>query len=144
MANAIDETVARELTLLQLELKKRQWLAAQRWSQRMKTCLSSLGIGFTEWLVLDATWSLVDQTRDAVSQNEVGRVLELDTLAIWHVMAVLEHQGLVSRGCSMSGKAWRVFVTRKGGDLLRALAPSVSAVADERSGELDHRRHAGE
>ena len=125
MANAIDETLVRELTELQLELKKRQWLAALRWRERMKTYLSSMGISFTEWLVLDATWSLVDRTGDAVSQNEVGRALELDAMSIWHAMAVLEHRGLVHRGCSMSGKSWRVFVTRRGADLLRAVKPAL-------------------
>jgi DNA-binding MarR family transcriptional regulator len=91
----------------------------------MKTYLSSIGISFTEWLVLDATWALVDRTGDAVSENEVGRALELDAMTIWHAMAVLEHGGLVHRGCSMSGKSWRVFVTRKGADLLRAVKPAL-------------------
>jgi len=45
MANAIDTAMARELAELQLELKKRQWLSALRWRQRMNTWLSSSGIG---------------------------------------------------------------------------------------------------
>ncbi len=125
MGNAIDQTLAREFTELQLELKKRQWLAAQRWHRRMKASLSSLGIGFTEWLVLDATWTLVNRSGDAVSQQDVCRDLELDPMTIWHAMAVLDHRGLVCRGCSMSGKAWRVFVTRKGADVLRAVKPGL-------------------
>jgi len=122
---AVDAAMARTVADLQLELKKRQWLAALRWRQRMKTCLAPSGLTFTEWLVLDATWSLVDRTGDAISQSDVAADLEIDAMTIWHAMAVLDHRGLVSRGCSMSGKAWRVFVTRAGVDLLRAVKPSL-------------------
>lgn len=123
MPGAIDTGLPREIAELQLELKKRQWLAALRWRRRMKTCLASSGITFTEWLVLDATWSLVSRTGDAVSQNDVALDIEVDAMTIWHAMAVLDHRGFVSRGCSMSGKAWRVFVTDEGLNLLRALKP---------------------
>jgi len=125
----MDMGMAREITELQLELKKRQWLAALRWRRRMKTCLASSGITFTEWLVLDATWSLVSRSGDAVSQNDVARDIEVDAMTIWHAMGVLDHRGLVSRGCSMSGKAWRVFVTNEGLNLLRALKPGLGEVS---------------
>jgi DNA-binding MarR family transcriptional regulator len=129
MTNAVDAGIARELAELQLELKKRQWLSAVRWRQRVRACLAPSGIGFTEWLVLDSTWSIMHRTSDAVSQNELGQALELDGLTVWHAMAVLEHRGLVSRGCSLSGKTWRVFVTRKGADLLRAVQPEVEGAS---------------
>src|SRR6187431_2167654 len=123
---AVDAAMARTVADLQLELKKRQWLAALRWRQRMKTCLAPSGLTFTEWLVLDATWSLVDRTGDAVSQSDVATDLELDSMTLWHAMAVLDHRGFVSRGRSMSGKAWRVFVTVTGVELLRAVKPSLA------------------
>lgn len=129
MANAVNVGMASELAELQLELKKHQWLAAVRWRQRVNACLVPLGVSFIEWLVLDATWSLVHRTGDAVSQNELGKDLELDSLTVWHAMAGLEHRGLVSRGCSMSGKTWRVFVTRQGADLLRAIQPGVEGAS---------------
>jgi DNA-binding MarR family transcriptional regulator len=125
MVNAVDTETLQELALLQLELKKRQLFSALRWRQRVETCLAASGIGFNEWLLLDAIWERMDRTGDAVSENELARDLELDSMTIWHAMAVLDHQGLVSRGCSMSGKAWRVFVTGKGADLLRALEPAL-------------------
>jgi len=125
MANAIDAELSRELAELQLELKKRQWLSALRWRERMQICLASSGITFTQWLILDAVWSLVDRTGDAVSQNALAKAVELDPMAIWHGLAVLDHGGLVSRGRSLSGKVWRVFVTSKGADLLRALQPAI-------------------
>ncbi len=121
--------MAGEFAAQQVELKTRQWLAALRWRRRMKACLAATGISFTEWLVLDATWSLVHRTGDAVSQNEVARDLELDAMTIWHAMAVLDHRGFVSRGCSMSGKAWRVFVTSKGADFLRAVKPGLEGAS---------------
>jgi len=117
--------MAGEVAELQLELKKRQWLSAVRWRQRVNACLAPFGLSFSDWLVLDATWSLMHRTGDAVSQNELGKALELDGLTVWHAMAILEHRGLVNRGCSMSGKTWRVFVTRQGADLLRAIQPGV-------------------
>jgi DNA-binding MarR family transcriptional regulator len=129
MANAVNQAMARELAELQLELKKRQWWAAVRWRERMRAYLSTSGLTFTEWLVLDTTWSLVNRTGDAVSQNELARDLELDALTIWHAMAVLDHRGLVSRGCSISGKAWRVFVTSKGADLLRTIKPGLEGAS---------------
>ncbi len=125
MAGAIAGVMARELAGLQLELKKRQWLAALRWRRRMEVCLASPGLTFTEWLVLDATRCLVSRNGDAVNPNDVASELELDAMTIWHAMAVLDHRGLVSRGCSMSGKAWRVFVTGEGVDLLHALKPGL-------------------
>jgi len=125
MVNAVDTEMLRELAELQLELKKRQLFSALRWRQRVETCLTGSGIGFDEWLLLDAIWSRLERTGDAVSEVEVARDLELDALTVWHSMAVLYHRGLVSRGCSMSGKAWRVFVTGKGADLLRVLEPAL-------------------
>lgn len=122
---AVDAAMVRAVADLQLELKKRQWLAALRWRQRVKACLAPSGLTFTEWLVLDATAALVDRTGAAVSQNDVGASLELDAMALWHAMAVLDHAGLVSRGGSMSGKAWRVLVTRAGADLLCSVKPSL-------------------
>jgi DNA-binding MarR family transcriptional regulator len=129
MAEAIERAMARELAELQLELKKRQWLAALRWRRHMKACLASSGITFTEWLVLDATWSLGSRTGSAVSPNEVAVDLEIDALTLWHAMAVLDQRGLVSRGPSMSGKSWHVSVTREGVDLLHALKPSIEMLS---------------
>ncbi|HYQ31273.1 MAG TPA: hypothetical protein VER04_28765, partial [Polyangiaceae bacterium] len=81
---AVDAAMVRAVADLQLELKKRRWLAALRWRQRVKACLAPSGLTFTEWLVLDATAALVDRTGDAVSQNDVGASLELDAMALWH------------------------------------------------------------
>ena len=129
MTNACDQAMAGEIAELQLELKRRQWQAALRWRERMQTYLASTGITFTEWLVLDATWSLVNRTGDAVSQTEIARDLELDAMTLWHALAVLDHRGLISRGCSMSGKTWRAFVTKAGADLLRAVKPGLERVS---------------
>lgn len=129
MANAIELGMAREVAQLQLELKKRQWLSAVRWRQRVKACLASSGLSFSEWLVLDAAWSLMQRTGEAVSQSVVGKELDLDDLAVWHALAVLDHRGLVSRSRSISGKAWRVFVTGTGEALLRAVQPGLEGAS---------------
>jgi len=129
MVGAIQRAMARELAELQLELKKRQWLAALRWNRRMKTCLASSGVTFTEWLVLDATRSLVDQSGDAVTQNDVARELDLDAMTIWHAMAVLDHRGLVRHARSLSGKGWRVLLTKQGADLLSAVQPRLQSAS---------------
>jgi len=128
MVEAIDEELD-EMVDLQLERQKRQWLSALRWRRRMKAALEPSGLTFTEWLVLDATRSLVNRSGDCVSPNDVAHDIEIDAMANWHAMAVLDHRGLVSRGCSMSGKAWRVFVTQKGLDLLRATQPNLEQVS---------------
>ncbi|MEI9940909.1 MAG: MarR family winged helix-turn-helix transcriptional regulator [Pseudomonadota bacterium] len=129
ITGAIAREMARELAELQLQLKKRQWLAALRWRRRMKACLAASGISFTEWLVLDATWALVSRTGDSVSQNDVARDIEIDAMTLWHAMAVLDHRGLVSRAGSMSGKARRVFVTSEGVEFLRAVKPGLEAAS---------------
>lgn len=118
-----------EVAELQLELKKRQWLAALRWRSRIEMCLAPSGMTFTEWQVLDTTRSLVRKSGGAVGPNEVAKQLELDTMTLWHTMAVLEHRGLVSRDRSLSGKVWRVWVTRKGADLLEAVEPSLAGAS---------------
>jgi len=129
MANSVDVGISEELSEIQLESKKHEWLSAVSWQKRVQACLAPTGISFTEWLVLDATWLLMHRTGDAVSQYELGKDLELDELTVWHAMAVLDHQGLVSRGRSLSGKGWRVVVTRKGAELLAALEPSIEGAS---------------
>jgi len=121
MANAVETRLTRELAQAQVELKKQQWLAAARWEKRVNESLGPAGITFRQWLILDEIGSRVERTGDGVRENQLARTLELDGLTLWHAMAVLDHRGFVSRGCSMTGKARPVFVTYKGAEMLRGL-----------------------
>jgi DNA-binding MarR family transcriptional regulator len=109
---------------------REQWLCAARWRRRVERSLKGSGLTFREWLVLDAASFLVEETGDAVSQNQVASHLELERQAISEVIRPLEKMDLVSRGPAMSGKAWRVFVTAEGWALLRRFAPNVESASE--------------
>jgi DNA-binding MarR family transcriptional regulator len=111
-------------------LAKGQWLAAARWRRRVDRALSGSGLNFRQWLVLDATRFLIKTTHDAVSQNQVAVHLELERQALSEVMPPLERMGLVRRSPTMSGTAWRVYVTKEGVELLRRLAPSIELASE--------------
>jgi DNA-binding MarR family transcriptional regulator len=103
------------------------WLGARRWRRCVDAALASAMLSFTQWLVLDATAYLTEETADCVSQNQVAARLELDRMSISSAMSALDRRSLVSRGGAMSGRSWRVFVTAEGIALLNAWAEKVEA-----------------
>jgi DNA-binding MarR family transcriptional regulator len=100
-------------------LGKSQWREAERWRRRVEGALIGSGLTFRQWLVLDAIRFLVEETGDAINQNQIAAYVELDRRAISDVMGPLEKKWLVSRGPPMSGWAWRVFLTEEAEVLLR-------------------------
>ena len=100
-----------------------------RWQRSVENAVVESGLTFTQWLVLDATGQLIEETGDAVSQNDVARRLELDRMTISRVMRVLERKRLVSRGIDLTGRAWRVFLCEEAEALLRDLAPTIEAAS---------------
>ncbi|HEY2404900.1 MAG TPA: hypothetical protein VGI10_02810 [Polyangiaceae bacterium] len=81
--------------------------------------LSQLGLSFSEWLVLDATWQLMLELDDAVNQAMVVVRSGLDKMTVSRAMRALEASGSVTRGPDLSGPAYRIFVTKRGEHLAR-------------------------
>jgi DNA-binding MarR family transcriptional regulator len=91
-----------------------RWRVAQRWRRRAGAELASLGLTLTQWLVLESAEALVRQSGDAVSQKDISVRVELDQMTVSQVMQVLGGKGLVDRGPSSEGPAYRIYVTSRG------------------------------
>jgi len=91
-----------------------RWREAQRWRRRADAELASVGLTLTQWLVLESARTLVRESGDAVSQTEVSVRVQLDQMTVSQVMRVLDAKGLVDRGPSSEGPAYRIFVTSRG------------------------------
>jgi DNA-binding MarR family transcriptional regulator len=121
----VEETVGPELRRGRVA-----WLAAMRWRRAVEGELSEIGLTFTQWLVLEATHELSEESGDAVNQSEVARRLELDRMTVSQVMRSLERQGLVDRGPATAPPALRIWATdagRKAISKARARANSASS-----------------
>jgi DNA-binding MarR family transcriptional regulator len=95
-----------------------RWRAAQRWRRQADAEIAAMGLTLTQWLVLEAAEALVRESGDAVSQKDVSVRVELDQMTVSQAMQVLDAKGLVSRGPSMDGPAYRIFVTPWGDALV--------------------------
>ena len=91
-----------------------RWRAAQRWRRRADAELASMGLTLTQWRVLESAEALVRESGDAVSQTEVSVRVEMDQMTVSQVMQVLDAKGLVDRGPSSGGPAYRIYVTARG------------------------------
>jgi DNA-binding MarR family transcriptional regulator len=91
-----------------------------RWRRSVDAVLTAAGLTFTQWLVLDALQELIEETGDAVSQNEVCARVELDRSTVSAVMRLLQEKQLVSRGIDITGRAWRVFLHGRASAILQA------------------------
>jgi DNA-binding MarR family transcriptional regulator len=90
------------------------WKAAMRWRREVERELAAVGLTFIQWLVLDAAAALVDERRDAVSQLDIGRRVELDKATISDVMTRLVMRGLVDRDIDDKGICYRIYITDSG------------------------------
>lgn len=91
-----------------------RWRAAQHWRRRADAELASIGLTLVQWLVLESAAALIRQSGDAVSQKEVSVRVELDQMTVSQAMRVLDGKGLVDRGPSSEGPAYRIYVTSDG------------------------------
>jgi DNA-binding MarR family transcriptional regulator len=67
-----------------------------------------------QWLVLDAAATLVRERRDAVSQSDTGRRVEIDRATLSELMMRLAERGLVDRDIDATGTSYRIYVTELG------------------------------
>jgi len=106
-----------------------EWLHAMRWRKRVEEVLGPSGLTFTQWLVLDATRELFRATEDAVSHAAVAAHLEMHRATVSDAMIALDRRGLVDRGCSFEGPAWRVILTSEAKALLARLDPLIDVAS---------------
>jgi DNA-binding MarR family transcriptional regulator len=118
VAKASGHSGPREETASAASAALERWRAAQRWRRRAGAELASMGLTLTQWLVLESAEALVRASGDAVSQKEVSVRVELDEMTVSQVMQVLDAKGLVDRGLSSAGPAYRIFVTSRGKTLV--------------------------
>jgi MarR family transcriptional regulator, organic hydroperoxide resistance regulator len=102
------------------------WRAGVRWRRSIDAALKPLGLAHSDYIVLRATHDLERRSGDAICQNEVAAHTDMRKMITSKLMRRLEQRGLVSRGPSANGVAWRVFVTQKG---RKALRESVERIA---------------
>lgn len=108
---------------------KARWLATMRWRRRVETAIAPAKLTFTEWQVLEATHALIEQTGDAVSQNQVAAAVELDRRAVSRAMSALDRKQLVSRCPCFIGTSHRVFLTEEARCLLSERRAAVEAAS---------------
>ena len=70
-----------------------------------------------------------------MSQGDVAAHLELHRGTVSDAMIVLDRKGLVDRGGSAEGPAWRIILTEKAEELLLQLDPRIEAVSRSWPGE---------
>lgn len=88
--------------------------SALRWRRRVEQQLLELPLTLTQWLALDALETLHARTGDAVSQSQIGQVLELDRATVSDVMDRLSLRRLVARAPGKTGSEWGVSPTEEG------------------------------
>lgn len=84
------------------------------WRREAEKALLPIGLTLSQWIVLDATRSLIGSKEDAVSQIDVAHHTDIDRMTVSQVMRNLERAGLVDRGPDVDGRAYRIRVTDKG------------------------------
>ena len=110
-----------------------------RWRRLANAACKTVGLTFTQWLLLDALRELFEETRDAVTQNEIASRLELDRATTSQVIRALDRKHLVSREGGW-GRCALVLPTEKAEALLLRLYPLLDAAsAAVRSAPPEHR-----
>jgi DNA-binding MarR family transcriptional regulator len=91
-----------------------RWRAAMRWRRLVDEKLAPVGLSLTQWLVLESSLALSEESGDAVSQSQIARRVEFDKMTVSKLMIALERRGFVSRGPDLAGPAYRIIVTSTG------------------------------
>lgn len=106
------------------------WHTAMRWQRGVDRALRPLGLTHSRYLVLDAAARLVAEQRDACAQRAVAARAGLDASTTSSIAFRLTEDGLLDRGPnSVDARRWRLFVTRRGEDLLKRAREVIDDVA---------------
>jgi MarR family transcriptional regulator, organic hydroperoxide resistance regulator len=106
------------------------WRSAMRWQRSIDAALHPFGLTHARYLVLAAVDELVRELGDAVAQKSIAERAGVDKATTSQIARRLEQRGLLDRGPDgVDSRAGRVFISRRGRDLLRRARPSVDAAA---------------
>jgi DNA-binding MarR family transcriptional regulator len=111
-----------------------RYLAAWRWRRDVEHRLRRVGLTFPQWFVLDAVKRLIRDTKDAVNQNDVAWLTELDRMTVSQVMTTLAERGQVDRDTDAVGRGYRIRVTSKGEKTLAVAADALTSDDHDDSG----------
>lgn len=118
------------------------WRAARRWRRQVETSLARLGLTLPESAVLLGTDTVIHETDEAASQNAVATCAHIDKVTVSKVMKALEGRGLIDRVPAAQGRAYRVWITRRGLQVLTtgtARVHAASRASFEKLGRPDAR-----
>ena len=108
---------------------RRRYRDAVSWRRRVKRELSPLRLTLTQWLVLQTTAELFEETRDAVSELAVAARSGVDRMTMSQVMWKLAHRGLVDIGPDAVWPGLRIVLTRSGQRMASEGASRVEAAS---------------
>jgi DNA-binding MarR family transcriptional regulator len=98
---------------------RKRWRDARLFQRDVGVSLARERVSFMEWLLLETLHELRDETRDAVSQSAIARRAGLPRKIVSYWMIIMSEQGLVDRGPSSEGGAWRIILSDLGETTLR-------------------------
>jgi DNA-binding MarR family transcriptional regulator len=122
-----EDVKAREGARALIEL----WMLATAARKRAEAALRAHGLSFPLWWVLYVTDELIRKTSDAVSQRAIARRTKLDKATVSYLMGVLAERSLVDRGPEFGGPSYRIWLTKKGENLLAQASRSIETSASE-------------
>lgn len=81
---------------------------------------------FTQWLLLECLQELLEETGDAVSQVAIAERAGLPKSLVSYWMALMDEEGLVSRGPALDGRAYRIWMGERGERVRRRCAEELA------------------
>ena len=112
------------------------WRAAMRWQRAVDRSLSPVGMTHTQYLILSAARSAVDELGDAVSQRAIATHAGVDEVTASRLIRKLEARGWLDRGPTFGDlRAVRVIVTRSGRRILEQATSRLETALKGSSGD---------
>ena len=133
-----ESTYNRQMTRLATGIEL--WRAAGHWRRHVEAALKPMGLSYNQFLIMHYIDVLLRQTEDAATQIEVATYSGIDRSTTSAAMRALDHVGLIDRGPSMSGTAYRVILSDSGESMLRTCERNLERTSDAFFSRVDDRR----
>jgi DNA-binding MarR family transcriptional regulator len=112
------------------------WRTAMRWQRTVDTSLAPLEMTHTQYLVLSAARSAMDEVGDAITQRAIAAHAGVDEVTTSRLIRKLEARGWLDRGPTFGDmRAARVIVTRSGRRVLEQATSRLEAALKSSSGD---------
>jgi DNA-binding MarR family transcriptional regulator len=80
--------------------------------------LRAIFVPFVQWLLLESLSELIAERQDAVPQTAVAERAGLSRMVASYWMTLMNDYGLVDRGPDGDGRAYRIWMTETGAEML--------------------------